>query len=162
MDTTPERTVSGRMLVVGGLVAALLVTAVAIVFGPGLREDVRQEQSPRTLREPIATGTHQGDVWEAVGRYDGTANCVELRFRTQVIGRSCDVGEPPQMTTALPDDGPTIAYGIAEETATEATLELDNGTTVTAPVLAGELGFPVGFWAVQLPPDTTVENRAET
>lgn len=157
MDTPRERTVSGRALVVGGLLVAALVTGASIVFGPALREDVRQEQSPRTLREPIATGTHGGDVWEAIGRYDGTANCVELRFRTRVLGRACDAGEEPLRTTTLPDGGPAIAYGIAAETATETTLELDDGSTVSTPVRAGDLGFPVGFWAVQLPPGTQVQ-----
>lgn len=154
MDTSRERTVSGRGLVLWALVVAIAVTGASVVFGPALREDVRQEQSPRTLREPIATGAFNGAVWEAVGRYDGTANCVELRFTADVLGRACDVGEQPQRTTRLPDGGPTIAYGIAPETATRHTVHLDNDTTVSAPVKAGELGFPVGFWAVELPAGT--------
>ncbi len=162
MDTTRERTVSGRGLVIVGLVVALLVTGASIVFGPGLREDVRQEQSPRTLREPIASGTHQGDAWEAVGRYDGEANCVELRFRSDVLGRACDTGDPNQRTTQLPGDGPTVAYGVASEDATRITLKLDDGTSVTAPVVAGELGFPVGFYGVNLPEGTAVRNSFET
>lgn len=162
MDTTSERTISGRSLVVWGLAVAVVVTAISIVFGPGLREQVRQEQGPRTLREPVATGTYEGQVWEAVGRFDGTANCVELRYLGDVLGRACDAGEPPQTTTALADDGPQVAYGIAAEDAAQVTLTLDDGATVTAPVRAGELGFPVGFWAAELPPGASVSERAET
>ena len=153
MDTTAERTVSGATLVVVGLVVAVIVTMSAIAFGPGLREEVRQEQAPRTLREPIATGTAGGEVWEAVGRYDGTANCVELRHGGETIDRACDTG-PKLQTTTL--DEVTVVYGVAPESTPEKNLLLDNGETVVTPVVAGELGFPVGFWAVELPEGTTV------
>lgn len=150
MEPTRERTVSGRALVVAGLVVTLLVTAASLLFGPGLREEVRQEQRPRTLREPVAAGEHAGQAWEAVGRYDGTANCVELRYEAQVLGRACDAGDP-QRATELPDGGPTIAYGVAPEDQSVYALPLDNGEELSVPVQAGELGFPVGFWATELP-----------
>ena len=153
MDTTAERSVSGRAIVVVGLVMAAIVTATAILFGPGLREEVRQEQRPRTLREPVAAGTAGGEVWEAVGRYDGTANCVELRHGGDTIDRACDTGPELRSTTL---DDVTVVYGIAPESAPDQTLQLDNGETVVTPVVAGELGFPVGFWAVELPEGTTL------
>lgn len=150
MDTTAERTVSGRTLVVVGLVVAVLVTAASLIWGPGLREDVRQEQDPRTLREPVATGLHAGQPWEAVGRYDGTSNCVELRYLAEILDRACDTG-PTQLATSLPDGGPTIAYGVAPEEESTFAVRLADGEELSAPVVAGELGFPVGFWAVELP-----------
>src|SRR5688572_19544718 len=153
MDATAERTVSGRALVVAGLIVAVLTTAVAVVFGPALRDAVRQEQSPRTLREPVAIGSAGGTAWEAVGRFDGTANCVELRANNEILDRACDTG-PTVQTTEL--GGRTIAYGVAAEDATEKALALDNGDEITVAVHAGELGFPVGFWAVQLPEARTL------
>ena len=150
MDTTAERTVSGRTLVVVGLVVTVLVTAASLIFGPGLRDEVRQTTAPRTLREPIATGLHAGRPWEAVGRYDGSANCVELRYLAEILDRACDTG-PVQNATTLADNGPTIAYGIAPEDASTFDVELTGGESISAPVIAGELGFPVGFWAVELP-----------
>lgn len=153
MDTTAERTVSGRAIVAGGLVVVAIVTAIGVLFGPGLREQVRQEQRPRTLREPIASGTAGGQVWEAVGRYDGTANCVELRHGGEVVDRACDTG-PQLQTTTL--DGVTVVYGVAPESTPDKNLLLDNGQTLVTPVVAGELGFPVGFWAVELPEGTEV------
>lgn len=153
MVATGERSVSGRALVVSGLVVAALITAAAVVLGPPLREDVRQEERPRTLREPVAAGEHGGETWEAVARYDGTANCVELRYRGEVLGRACDVG-PTEASTTLPADGPTIAYGVADETAARTEVVLSDGSTARTDVVAGDLGFPVGFWALQLPPGT--------
>lgn len=150
MDTPAERTVSGRTLVVVGLAVTVLVTAASLILGPGLRDDVRQEQDPRTLREPVATGLHAGQPWEAVGRFDGTSNCVELRYLAEIVDRACDTGPVAQVTT-LPDGGPTIAYGVAPEDATTFAVELAGGEEMSAPVVAGELGFPVGFWAVELP-----------
>ena len=155
METVGERSVSGRTLVIAALVVMAAVTATSVVFGPGLREQVRQEQRPRTLREPIASGTHEGQIWEAVGHYDGTANCVELRYRGDVLGKACDAG-PRVTATALPSGGPTIAYGVAPESATQHDVRLDDGTSVTTSVTAGDLGFPVGFWAVELPPGATL------
>ncbi len=150
MEPSSERTISGRKLVTVGLVVVALVTATSIVFGPALRTQVRQEQRPRTLREPIATGLHRGQPWEAVGRFDGDANCVELRFLGKILDRACDAG-PKQGVTTLPDDGPTIVYGVAAEDAKTHVVRLDNGETLRVPVKAGDLGFPVGFWAVGLP-----------
>lgn len=156
MDTTSERTVAGRTLVVVGLIVALVVTAASILFGPALRDQVRQEQAPRTLREPVATGLHQGQPWEAVGRFDGVANCVQLRYLSKILDQACDTG-PRQLVTTLPDDGPTIAYGVAPETERSHRVALDNGDVVEAPVTAGDLGFPVGFWATEIPAGTTLE-----
>ena len=150
MDTTAERTVSGRTLVTVGLVVTVLVTAASLIFGPGLRDEVRQTTAPRTLREPVATGLHAGQPWEAVGRFDGTANCVELRYLADVLDRACDTG-PVQQATTLADDGPTIAYGVAPENEAAFVVELADGEQITTPVVAGDLGFPVGFWAVELP-----------
>jgi hypothetical protein len=153
MDITSERTVSGRSLVVAGLVVVALVTAASFVLGPGLRNEVRQSQDPRTLREPIAEGMHQGQPWEAVGRFDGTANCVELRYLGKILDRACDSG-PATVTTAVPRGGPTVAYGTTDDEAATHTVSLDNGEQLDVPVKAGDLGFPVGFWAVELPAGT--------
>lgn len=150
MDTTAERTVSGRTLVIVGLVVAVLVTAASLIFGPGLRDEVRQTTAPRTLREPVATGLHAGQPWEAVGRYDGTANCVELRYLAEILDRACDTG-PVQQATRLAEGGPTIAYGVAPEEDSTFVVQLSGGEQISAPVVAGDLGFPVGFWAVELP-----------
>lgn len=151
MDITGERSVSGRALVITGLVVVAIVTAVGAVFGPGLRQQVLQEDRPRTLREPVAAGEHNGQVWEVVGRYDGAANCAQLRFDGEDLDRACDTGAPAVTATTLPDGGPTIAYGIAAEDASEHTVVLNDGEEISAPVVAGDLGFPVGFWAVELP-----------
>lgn len=159
MDIAPERTVSGRLLIVVGLTVTALVTAASVVWGPGLRDQVRQEQSPRTLREPIATGSYAGGVWEAVGRFDGRANCVELRLGSDILDRACDQG-PAVKSTALPDGGPTVAYGVAPEDATQIDVPLTNGEQVTAEVVAGELGFPVSFWAVEIPAGTKAVSPA--
>jgi hypothetical protein len=59
-------------------------------------------------------------------------------------------------TTRVAGDGPTVAYGIAEESARRVSLTLDTGDTVEARVGAGDLGFPVGLWAVEVPHGTTV------
>ena len=151
METTSERSVSGRALVIAGLLFALVITATGVMLGPGLREKVRQDESPRTLREPIAAGIHAGEPWEAIGRFDGTANCVELRYLSDVLDRACDAGSEPIQVTDLPDGGPTVAYGIAPEDEDTFTLDLDTGEQIDVPVRAGELGFPVGFWATELP-----------
>ena len=155
MDSTAERTVSGRWMIVWLLALVTVVTAAAVALGPGLRERVLQEERPRTLREPIATGMYDGHPWEAGGRYDGTANCVELRYRSDVLGRACDTG-PALQTTRVGSDGPTVAYGTAAETATRMRLTLDDGRTVDAAVGAGDLGFPVGLWAAEVPAGSTV------
>lgn len=155
MDTTAERTLSGRALVGGGLTVAVLVTLVSLIFGPALQEDVRQEQRPRTLREPIAAGTAGTQDWEAIGRFDGTANCVELRTEGEVVDRACDTGPTTAMTEL---NGAIIAYGVAPEDATSKTVSLDDGKQLTVPVSAGELGFPVGFWAVQLPAGRSLDD----
>lgn len=156
MDSPGGRTVSGRALVV---VAVLLVSGVVsagVLLGPQLREDVRQEQQPRTLREPVAAGEHGGQAWEAVGRYDGEANCVELRYLGEVLGRACDTG-PTLTQTRIPPDGPVVAYGVVDETQTSVSLTLDDGAVVQAPAEAGDLGFPVSFWAAQLPAGRRVD-----
>ena len=155
MDSTVERTISGRSLTLWLLALVLAITGAAFVLGPGLRERVLQEERPRTLREPIATGMYAGHPWEAIGHFDGTANCVELRYRAEVLGSACDTGEQIQ-TTPVAEDGPTVAYGIAAETATMVELVLDSGETVSAPVEAGDLGFPVGLWATEIPDGATV------
>jgi hypothetical protein len=150
MQTAAERTISGRALVVAGMTVTVLVVLGGVFLGPPLRDDVRQLDVPRTLREPIATGQHQGQVWEAVGRYDGAANCVELRYQSETVHRACDTGDRAA-SRRLGPDGPTIAYGVAPETQPRATVTLDNGEQIVTPVVAGDLGFPVGFWAVELP-----------
>ena len=160
MSTPSERTISGRMLVVVGLIVAAVVTLASIVWGPALREEVRQEDSPRTLREPIASGEYQGQVWEAVGRFNGQANCVELRYRGAVVDSACD-DQPQSKQTQLPPEGPVIAYGVAAEDRSSVTVTLDDDTSVQAPAVAGELGFPVSFWAVELPPGRSVQ-QADT
>jgi hypothetical protein len=151
METTAARTISGRTLVTLGLLVAALVVLGGVLLGPPLREDVLQLDVPRTLREPIASGRYQGQVWEAVGRYDGTANCVELRYRSSTLHRACDVGDRVASRRVGPG-GPTIAYGVAPETQSSVTVTLDDGSQITTPAVAGDLGFPVAFWAVELPP----------
>ena len=155
-----ERSVSGRKLVTVALVVIVLVTAASAVFGPALRDRVRDEQRPRTLREPIATGEHQGQVWEAVGRFDGEANCVELRYAGEVLDRACDAGAPRMRATKLADGGPTVAYGVAPDGAEDYDVPLAGGDTVNVPVAAGDLGFPVGFWATLLPEGTSLATDA--
>lgn len=150
MDIRSEPTVSGRKLVTIGLAVTAVVIAAGLIWGPSLREQVRQETGPRTLREPVASGTYEGQVWEAVGRYDGTGNCVELRYKDQVVDRACDIG-PTQAQSKLPPEGPVVVYGVAAEEQTSVTLVLDDGTEVEAPAVAGDLGFPVSFWATALP-----------
>ena len=150
METAVERTISGRALVGFALLVTVLVVLGGLFLGPPLREDVRQLDVPRTLREPIASGQHQGEVWEAVGRYDGAANCVELRYGSETLHRACDVGDRVA-SRDLGDGGPTIAYGVAPETQSTVTVLLDDGERLEAPTVAGDLGFPVSFWAVELP-----------
>lgn len=135
---------------VGGLIVTALVVAGGVVLGPPLREDVRQTDVPRTLREPVAAGQHDGQVWEAVGRYDGAANCVELRFGGETLHRACDAGDRVA-SRQLPPDGPAIAYGVAPDDQTDVTVVLDDGEEITTATVAGDLGFPVSFWAVELP-----------
>lgn len=154
-----ERTISGRALVVAGLAVVVVVVLVSVVAGPSLRDAVLQEQSPRTLREPIAAGTHEGRTWEAVGRFDGHANCVELRYSGAVLDRACDRGAGSRVTQ-LPGGGPSVAYGVADDTWARVRLDLEDGREVVAEVRAGELGFPVGFWAAQLPAGVRLENTA--
>lgn len=155
MDTPVERTFSGTKLVVIGLAFAFLVVGTGVVFGPSLRDRVRQETHPRTLREPIADGrSATGEPWEAVARYDGADNCVELRFAGGVLDRACDVpGDEPvrDITVTQVPDGPLVGYGVADEDVAAVNVVLEAGTTITVPVKAGELGFPVGFWATELP-----------
>jgi hypothetical protein len=156
MDSTAERTVSGRSLITWLMALVVAMTGAALVLGPGLRERVLQEERPRTLREPIATGMYDGHPWEATGHFDGSANCVELRYRAEVLGSACDTG--PEVTTSrVGADGPTVAYGIAPETATRVAVDLDNGDAVRAAVKAGDLGFPVGLWAVEVPEGAQVD-----
>lgn len=155
-----ERSVSGRKLVVGALIVIVAVTAVSVVFGPALRERVRDEQRPRTLRDPVASGQHEGQVWEAVGRYDGEANCVELRYAGETLDRACDAGAPRMTATTLPDGGPTVAYGVAPDGTDDFDVPLAGGDDLTVPVAAGDLGFPVGFWAVVLPSGETLATDA--
>ena len=153
MDTTTERTVSGRALIVVSLIVIAVIIAVGLIFGPTLRDEVRQTQVPRTLREPIATGTWGGEVWEAVGRFDGEANCVELRFRGKVHAKACDTG-PRAMVAEVPGQG-RVAMGVAPEERQEVTVRLVGADDVSVPVVAGDLGFPVGFWAVEVPAGAT-------
>ena len=150
METVRERTISGRRLVGWGLGITLLVVLAGVFLGPPLREDVRQTQVPRTLREPIADGIYQGQIWEVVGRYDGTGNCAELRYRGETLHRACDIGDQVA-NRQIPPDGPVVAYGVAPEEQSAVTLTLDDGATLEVPTAAGDLGFPVAFWAVELP-----------
>lgn len=159
-ERTGERSVSGRKLVLGALIVVVLVTAVSVVFGPALRDRVRDEQRPRTLREPIAAGQHEGQVWEAVGRYDGEANCVELRYAGQTLDRACDTGAQRMVATTLPNGGPTVAYGVAPDNTEDFDVPLEGGEELNVPVAAGDLGFPVGFWAVLLPSGETLADDA--
>ncbi len=155
MDVTSERTLSGRTLVVAGGVTVLLFVAATVALQPRLEHQVRQTTAPRTLREPIASGQAQGQTWEAVARFDGRANCVELRYRAAVLDRACDGGGlPGGKATAVIPGGPVVAYGVAGEDAASVRLRLDGGEVVDTPVEAGDLGFPVGFWAVTLPEGT--------
>jgi hypothetical protein len=160
VDARTERTFSGTLLVVIGLVFTVLVVGTGLVFGPSLRDQVRQETRPRTLREPIAEGrTRNGESWEAVARYDGTDNCVELRLGDDVLDRACDEpgGEPVRdITVTQVPDGPAVGYGVADEGVPAVNVVLEAGTTITVPVKAGELGFPVGFWAAELPGDERI------
>jgi hypothetical protein len=156
MPPTAERSVSGRSLVIIALAFTAIILAVGVLFGPQLRQAVLQEQRPRTLREPIAAGVHDGQPWEAIGHFDGTKNCVELRYLGEALGRACDDDAHVQVTT-LPQDGPTVAYGVADEEWTRVTVVLDDGEAVAAAAKAGELGFPVSFWATEIPPGTTVD-----
>lgn len=157
METAAERTLSGRALVIGAAVVTVLVVAGGVFLGPPLREEVRQLDVPRTLREPVATGEYRGEVWEAVGRYDGTANCVELRLQAETLHRACDTGDRAA-ARQLPPDGPIVAYGVAPEGQPSVTVTLDNGEEVVTPAVAGDLGFPVGFWAVELPAGRSLQS----
>ena len=150
MESVQERSVSGAALVVGSLLVIFVIVGAGMVFGPALRQDVRQTQVPRTLREPVASGRYDGQVWEAIGRFDGTANCVELRFRGETLDRACDVGDRV-VNGQIPPDGPIVAYGVAPEDQAVVAVTLDDGSLVEAPTAAGDLGFPVSFWAVELP-----------
>jgi hypothetical protein len=156
MEAPAERSVSGRTLVIGSLAVVAVIIAISALFGPQLRSAVLQEQRPRTLREPIATDEHNGQPWEAIGHFDGTANCVELRYRGETLGKACDAGDPV-VVTVLPDDGPTVAYGTAAEEWTRVRLVLDDGEELVAEAKAGELGFPVSFWALEIPAHRTVD-----
>ena len=151
METAAERTISGRTLVAVALGVTVVVVLAGVLLGPPLREDVLQLDVPRTLREPIAAGQHDGRAWEAVGRYDGSANCVELRYGSRTLHRACDTGDRAA-SRQLAADGPTVAYGVAPETQTSVTVTLDDGSDIVTPAAAGDLGFPVAFWAVELPP----------
>ncbi len=148
---------SGRALIIGaGLLVGVLVLIQAL-FGPSLVNQVRQEQRPRTLREPIAAGEAAGQPWEAVARFDGIANCVELRYRDTALDSACtpagqgEDGVGQVQTTTVPEGGPTVVYGTAGEGLPSVEVRLDDGTTLRTPVQAGDLGFPVGFWAVPVP-----------
>jgi hypothetical protein len=55
------------------------------------------------------------------------------------------------MTTTVPEGGPTVVYGTAGEDLPAVEVRLDDGTTLQARVQAGDLGFPVGFWALPVP-----------
>ena len=147
---------SGRTLVIASLAFVAVIIAVSALFGPQLREAVLQEQRPRTLREPIATGLHDGQPWEAIGHFDGVSNCVELQYRAKTLGRACD-GDDRVTVTTLPQDGPTVAYGVAAEDWAGVTLTLDDGEDVAAAAKAGELGFPVSFWATEIPAGRAVD-----
>lgn len=153
MSPRRERSVSGRALVVAGLALVALLLLATAVFGPMLQRQVRQETRPRTLREPIADGRVAGETWEAVARFDGNANCVELRLGSAVVDRACGAvaGGAVQDTqvTTLEGDA-TVAYGVAAEDVAAVRLQLAGGGRLSAPVKAAELGFPVGFWAVEL------------
>ena len=159
-DREDERSVSGRKLVVGAMIAVVLVTAVSVVFGPALRDRVRDEQRPRTLRDPIATGEHGGQVWEAVGRFDGQVNCVELRYAGEVLDRACDKDAPRMTATPIPNGGPTVVYGVAPDNTEDFDVPLEGGGAFNVPVAAGDLGFPVGFWATLLPEGETLAEDA--
>ena len=156
MAEAAERTVSGRTLVAGAGVLLAILLLIEVLFGPTLVDQVRQEQRPRTLREPVAAGEVAGQPWEAVGRFDGTANCVELRYGEAVLDRACTPGGQGEdgvgavMTTTVPE-GPTVVYGTAGEDLPAVEVRLDDGTTLQARVQAGDLGFPVGFWALPVP-----------
>ncbi len=158
MESPEGRTLSGRALVVVGVAAAVVFGVGGAAVAPALQERVRQEQHPRTLREPIDSGTLDGQVWEAVARFDGSDNCVELRYRAEVVERACaaaDTGEPLQGVrgVALGDDL-VVLIGVAAESVGEVVVEPTAGAPVTAPVRADELGFPVGFFATELPAGT--------
>ena len=160
MEAPAERSVSGRTLVIASLAFVAVIIAVSALFGPELRDAVLQEQRPRTLREPIATGIHGGQPWEAIGHFDGTANCVELQYRAKTLGRACD-GDNRETVTTLPQGGPTVTYGVAAEDWTRITLTLDDGQTVAAAAKAGELGFPVSFWATEIPAGRAVDEVSQ-
>lgn len=153
MPIVPERNVSGRFFV-GIFIALAVVLGGAAMFARPFQEAVLQETRPRTLREPIG----EGAGWQAIGRFDGEANCVELRVGERLLDRACTPPNRPvgdrevdaTKVTRVPD-GTVVAYGTASEQLGAVNVVLEAGTTITVPVKAGELGFPVGFWAVALP-----------
>ncbi len=155
MAAVEARTVSGRTVVVWGLALTAVVVIGGAVAGPPLRDRVRQEQRPRTLREPIATGTLAGSVWEAVVHFDGADNCVELRYREQVVDRSCaepDAGRPLQdVRIASPGEGVQVVMGVTAETVPRVRVEPRGARAIELAVEAADLGFPVGFFATELP-----------
>lgn len=167
MTTTTERTISGNWLVIVGLVVTTVFVFGSTVLGPVLREDVQQLTSPRTLREPIETGeTAAGQTWEAVAHFDGKANCLELRYGGKILDRACDdtdAGKPVRDITATHvPDGPVVAYGLAAEGVESVDVVIEAGTTISVPVKAAELGFPVGFWATALPEGESLYNVEPT
>jgi hypothetical protein len=153
---------SGTVLVVVGVAVVVAFTAVQLVFGPGLRRQVLEQRSPRTLRQPIAEGEAGGYAWEAIGRFDGDRDCVTVRFAGRVSPPACqgaDVAVAVQSAALhrLGADLPTVVYGAVATPAERVRVTLDGRPPIETDPSGSQFGFAVDLYAVAVPPGASVQ-----
>jgi hypothetical protein len=153
---------TGTILVLVGVVLVAAYTAAQVAFGPALRQQVLEQRSPRTLREPVGTGEAGGYAWEAIGRFDGARDCVTVRFAGAASPPACqgeEVGAAVQSVALYPlgEGLPTVVYGAVSKITERVRVSLAGPTMIDTVPSGSQFGFTVDLYGVAVPPDATVE-----
>jgi hypothetical protein len=159
---TPRRPPSGSVLVILGVLIVAGYTAVQALWGPTLRQQVLEQRSPRTLREPVGTGEAASFAWEAIGRFDGARDCVTVRFAGNASAPACqgeDVAIPVQSVALHPlgEGLPTVVYGAVSKGTERVRVDLVSGSPIQTVPSGSQYGFAVDLYGVAVPPGTTVQ-----
>jgi hypothetical protein len=150
------RAFSGTRFVVLALIAMALFVTFLIVGSPVLLERTL-ERVPPPAPQTIETSAD----WRATAtQADEDTACLEVRAggatTEDCVGPR---GAPLRLVDARPlgEGAGHVAYGIVDPRTAEVALELADGGPIVLEVIYVDFGFPLGFFATELRPDTAVE-----
>jgi hypothetical protein len=148
------RGVAGTRFVVLAVIAMALFVTFILVGSPVLLERTLERVPP-----PAPHAVEAGEGWEAIAtQADEDTACLEVRVgagvSTDCVGPR---GLPLRLVDARPLDDGHVVYGIVDPRTSAVTLELREGGPIVVDVSYVDFGFPLGFFATELRPDTVVE-----